>query len=141
MELMDLGTKVTLLWRLVEATESGKLSWDAGGQSRSATPKSSHFYTRVGRFGYVIKSVDQDDFAPYEFSVFRFQQEGEAQPDKIDVWLTDPSGSPLNDALQSLYSTVKLGALGLDSTVSDMFEDLSALDGGSSAPDAPVNPL
>jgi len=123
MDLMDEGTQVSFLWRLVNATRSGNLTWDEVNEY--------HFRTRIGRFGYSILSDDSDDYAPYSMGVYRFV-EPEAQPVSIATWEWDRNHqSATNDALASLYTEVKRAVLGLDTTVADMLEDLAKVDGDS----------
>lgn len=127
MQLMDQGTQLAFLWRLVAATQEGKVSWTSDMQS--------HFKTRIGRFGYTIVSRDSDDFAPYDFRIFKFELAADHDEDPllIATWET-AEHSPLNDALQSLYIEVSRRVLGYDSVVSDMFEDLAVADGGPATP-------
>ena len=133
MELMDIGTQLTFVWRLVNATESGAIKWI------STSPVA--FRTRVEPFGYTIESKDGDDYAPFAFKIFKINSpEQEDSPERLSEWESGPF-SPLNDALHTLYSTVKRGTLGYDTIVGDMFESLAKVDGGSAIPESsPVPP-
>lgn len=130
MEIMDSGEKVALLWRMVAATQVGKIKWE--------TVDEFAFRSRVGRFGYVVSSQDRDDFAPFVFQVYRFNAETN-EAELLDEWNTQQY-SPLNDPLQSLYLEVKRGVKGLSSVVAEIFEDLASIDGGPVEPNVPLPP-
>lgn len=135
MELMDEAQRVEFLWRLMQATTNGQVSWQALGDYK--------FGVRVGRFIYTIESDDGDDYAPYSFNIYRAPKASASTPDDsasteaIDRWEWDRDGrSATNSPLMTLYTSVKRMVFGLDSTVAEMFEDLSKVDGGEMGLDA-----
>lgn len=133
MELMSPGEKITFLWRLVNATHERKITWNVAGVAEDAGPDQSFtFAASVGRFNYVISSRDDDDYVPFDFDIYGSVGRGQ-ELKQIDRWSTD--GSALVDPLRALYQEAKKQAAGLDSVVSDMFEDLAAIDGLPSSPD------
>lgn len=126
MQVMDDATLATFLWRLTTATEEEKVKWSSLGDSQFS------FVALVGRFAYIIKSRDQDDVAPFGFSIHRTSN---GEPAEVSTWSTE--GSPaLTDPMSALYSVVKTRTLGLHTIVAEMFEDLSMFDGGPGAPDS-----
>ena len=125
MQLMEPGTQLAFLWRLVAGTQEGAVSW--------SKVNDYSFGCRLGRFAYFITSRDSDDFAPYSFSIYRLTDNDSQEP--LEEWTTGEF-SPLNDPLQALYLEVKPRVLGLKNIVAEMFEDLAAADGGSKEPES-----
>lgn len=134
MNLMNSGTKITFLWRLVNGTHEQKIEWSPIYRTEHAT-ESFDFIATIGRFRYWIVSRDGDDYSPYDFTIFSRPSFDSDDWKKIDEWHSD-GGESLADPLHALYQEAKKRALGLDSVVSDMFEDLAAVDGLDAEPDA-----
>jgi hypothetical protein len=126
MEIMDPGAQLAFLWRLVDATQQEKVKWESNSEFA--------FKTRIGRFGYVLTSVDDDDFAPFSFAIYRFESKDSSEHPALVVEWGTVEFSRLNDPLQALYSEVKPRVMGFHTIVGDMFEDLAALDGGPEKP-------
>jgi hypothetical protein len=132
MDLMDPPDQVLFLARLEQATADGKLKWQQGRSE-------FWLHTRIGRFGYAILSVDEDDYPPYEFRIIVYGANSEEEDQTLlTTWSWDRNGrTPVNDALNSLYQRVKANTLGLSDVVSDMLHDLADLDGGPNTLDDP----
>jgi len=127
MELMPVRERANYLWRLVAATQEGKIKWEPGSSDY-------WFKCSIGRFVYAIASDDLDDFPPFSFRIFRTDVAESA----IDRWTWDPAGNePTNSALGALYDAAKRGTMQLDKTREEMINDLAELDGGPRSLDSP----
>lgn len=136
MDLMSVGTKVTFLWRLVNATSNGSLSWEPYEDPTSEGGDIYEFMADIGRFRYFIRSRDSDDYAPFNFEIWALAADAGGKNRQVDTWYSDDTLSPgLVDPLRVLYQEAKKRALGLNTIVTDMFEDLAAIDGLPSDPE------
>lgn len=137
MDLMSVGTKVTFLWRLVNATSNGSLSWQPYEDETTVGGDIYEFRADIGRFRYFIRSRDDDDYAPFNFEIWVLAPEAGGKIRQVDTWMSDDPQSPgLVDPLRVLYQEAKKRAMGLNTIVNDMFEDLAAIDGLPSDPAA-----
>lgn len=130
MDVMDSDSQLAFLWRIIKATESGSVEWSKNDEQGFC------YETRIGKFSYLIESVDGDDVAPHAFRIFRWvvSSEGKNEPTQVAEWVTG-SYSPLNDPLQELYVLVKRKVLGYIGLAAEMFASLAELDGGPPTPD------
>lgn len=115
MEYLDKGQLVTLIDKLDDLTNQNRIEWRKLGESEHA------FATIAGRFGYTVSSRDEDDYHPFEFTIFRREK---------TVKELQRASTVDGDLLQieDLYNRVKRRVLNLESIVDDIFNDLRALD-------------
>lgn len=126
---MDEANQLAFLWRFVEATDAGKLSWASDNDSEY------DFIVWTDRWAYKIRSRDKDDQGPYYFTIYKVErgEDGNKTGKPLDTWSTGEYHS-LFDSMESLYQSVKRKVMGYDDLVVDMFSSLAQIDGGSPTP-------
>lgn len=98
---------------LIEATRAGKTTWE--------DDEDGGYISQTERFTFLIRSVDGDDRAPYEFEITLRQ--GEVP---FGSYTTHPkSANEILTSMRALYDTAKLNAHGLgDTLIDEVFKDL-----------------
>ncbi|WP_104525743.1 hypothetical protein [Blastococcus atacamensis] len=119
MDYLSTGQVITLLKRLVQLTEQGALDWESAQKSQY------RFVATTGKFGFLIKSRDEDDFNPYILEIHA--REGSDLPYKKlqEVSTADTDG--WFGELEPLYSMVKRRVLNIDEIANDLFSELDHL--------------
>jgi hypothetical protein len=99
--------------RLLKNTEERRLEWTPfiGGYEYEADSR---------QFTYFVKSVDQDDEAPYRLEVWKKQAGRSLKLVEITASFTEPLERPLRE----LYRAAKSVALNLDGLKNDVLRDL-----------------
>ncbi|MCO7275064.1 hypothetical protein [Cellulosimicrobium cellulans] len=122
MDVLDETARLQLLERLTRGTQKGLYEWSSIGDSEY------NFVLRAGSFGFAISSRDDDDYAPFELTVFDLRLK---EPKAVDEILTGTDRPDLNALLAELYSLVKRRVFKLDTIEAEMFSALDELERGS----------
>ncbi len=116
MQLLSDSDALRLLERILSLTESGKLYWV---QPQMGTDT---FSVTFDDFEVLIRSRDNDDHHPYDFSLFK----------NVLIYSAESGGSADGDQhdgevaglLERIYVAAKLRALGIENVAEDVFDAL-----------------
>lgn len=116
MEYLDEGQLSTLAVRLRDLTLSARLSWKPADNEY-------RFTTRTSKFGYALRSRDEDDFHPYVLEIHQLgEQAGKLQEADSSEY------RDLAEPLADMYTFIKRRALGIEQVARELFADLDQLD-------------
>jgi len=125
MQPLDQERQNELVRRLFDATEGGRLGWQPGQVGDRETSK-YFFKVSIHRFGYVIRSVDQDDNHPISLTVWELSTANPLEVQVISSYDGEATPSVVS-GLFDLYSIVKRSTLKLDSVAQSIFDELDSL--------------
>lgn len=118
MEYLTDDQVVELTRRLLRLTEEGSLSWE------SSQGSAYKFVATAGKFGFLLRSRDEDDFNPFLLEVHL--KEGDGPFRKLQEVTTESTNGYFAD-LEALYSKVKRRVLNIDKLASELFSELDHL--------------
>jgi hypothetical protein len=116
LDLLDPRRRLALIQRLESLTSDGTLVW---------TAQTEYFFTAsTDRFGFVLRSRDDDDAPPYILDVQHIERNVHVDLIETEINVLTEAAGDLNRALDSLYRAVKQKTFRLSDVVDELFEDL-----------------